>query len=208
MRSSLSKEVHGPLPMSHAGSGPPHCGPYSTRRLTVMVLMATAMLQPFGGSGIYGELTFVESDDGELLTAFGAATGMHRTGQYVSLVHGLYSNADLDSSYPRPGPCMPDGVAPTDEVFLPGPQHTDLVFSSAAVTPCLLGDWRGLRGMRIGASRTLRAAKPTTAPFGMHLYEMHTVSIRHAVRLPSTASRELGQQLFTLSACGQIWRTP
>lgn len=173
-----------------------------------MVLMATAMLQPFDGSGIYAELTFVESNDGELLTVFGTATGMRRTGQYVSLVHGLYSNADLDPPYPRPGPCMPDGVAPADEAFLPGPQPTDLVLSAAGVTPCLLGDWQGLMGMRIGASRILRAAKPTTAPLGMHLYEMHTVSIRHAVRLPSTASREPGRQLFSLSACGQIWRTP
>lgn len=173
-----------------------------------MVLMATAMLQPFDGSGIYGELTFVESNDGEVLTVFGTATGMRRAGHYVSLVHGLYSNADLDPPYPPPGPCMPDGVASADEAFLPGPQPTDLFFSSAGMTPCLLGDWRGIMGMRIGASRTLRAAKPITAPLGMHLYEMHTVSIRQAVRLPSTAPREPGRQLLSLSACGQIWRTP
>lgn len=173
-----------------------------------MVLIATAMLQPFDGSGIYGELSFVESDDGEILTVFGTATGMRRAAQYVSLVHGLYSNADLDSPYQRPGPCMPDGSAPADESFLPGPQPIDLVFSPAGMTPCLLGDWRGLMGMRIGANRILRVAKPTTGPLGMHLYEMHTVSIRQAARLPSTASQEPGLQLFSLSACGQIWRTP
>ncbi|MGH3936251.1 MAG: hypothetical protein ACRDS1_14960 [Pseudonocardiaceae bacterium] len=170
--------------------------------------MASAMLQPFDGSGIYGELTFVESDDGEVLTVFGTATGMRRAGHYVSLVHGLYSNADLDPLYSPPGPCMPDGVAPEDEAFLSGPQPTDLLFSATGVTPCLLGEWRGIMGMRRGASRMLRAAKPTTGSLGMHLYEMHTVSIRQSVRLRSTASQEPGQRLLSLSACGQIWRTP
>lgn len=163
------------------------------------------MLQPFNGSGVYGELTFVESNDGTLLTVFGTATGMRRAGQYVSLVHGLYSHADLDPMCARSLPCMPDGTVPADESFLPGPRPADLVFSSAAVTPCLLGDWRGLLGMRIGTSRVLRAAKPT---HGIHLYEMHTVSIRRAVRLPASAPQEPGQQALSLSACGQIWRTP
>ncbi|MGH3692911.1 MAG: hypothetical protein ACRDRX_02720 [Pseudonocardiaceae bacterium] len=166
------------------------------------------MLQPFNGSGVYGELTFVESNDGKVLTVFGTATGMHRAGQYVSLVHGLYSHADLDPMRSRSLPCMPDGTVPTDESFLPGPRPTDLVFSSAGMTPSLLGDWRGLMGMRIGTSRVLRVAKPTDIPLGMHLYEMHTVSIRRAVRLPTTAPREPGWQAFSLTACGQIWRTP
>lgn len=173
-----------------------------------MVLMATAMLQAVDDSGIYGELTFVESNDGKTLTVFGTATGMRRAGRYVSLVHGLYSHADLDPPCSRPGPCMPDGMAPADGAFLPGPRTTDLVFSAEAVASCLLGDWRGLMGMRIGASRVLRVAKSTDTPLGLHLYEMHTVSIRQAVRGSSTASQESGQQLFSLSACGQIWRTP
>lgn len=173
-----------------------------------MALMATAMLQPFNGSGVYGELTFVESNDGTLLTVFGTATGMRRAGHYVSLVHGLYSHADLDPMRSRSLPCMPDGTVAADESFLAGTQPGDLVFSSAGVTPCLLGDWRGLMGMRLGTSRVLRVAKPTDIPRGMHLYEMHTVSIRRAVRLPTSAPQEPGQQAFSLSACGQIWRTP
>lgn len=173
-----------------------------------MVLMATVILQPVADSGIHGELTFVESNDGKLLTVFGTATGMRRAGRYVSLVHGLYSHADIDLPSSRPGPCMPDGLTLTDEVFLPGPRPTDLVVGAEAVTPCLLGDWRGLMGMPVGASRVLRVAKSTSAPLGMHLYEIHTVSIRLAARLPSTAPRQSGQRLFSLSACGQIWRTP
>ncbi|MGH3943299.1 MAG: hypothetical protein ACRDTG_32680 [Pseudonocardiaceae bacterium] len=169
-----------------------------------MVLMATALLQPFDNSGVYGELTFVESNDGDTLTVFGTATGLRRTSRYVSMVHGLYSNADLDPPYTMPGPCMPDG--PGD--FLIGPQPTDLAFRPTESTHLLLGCWRGLMGIRIGASRILRVAKPTTSPRGMHLYEMHTVSIREAVRPPPSAYRKSGQELFSLSACGQIRRTP
>ena len=174
-----------------------------------MVLMATALLQPFDNSGVYGELTFVESNDGGTLTVFGAATGLRRAGRYVSLVHGLYSNADLDPPYTRPGPCMPDDVTSDgDGQFLIGPRPTDLAVRPAAMTQLLLGDWRGLLGIRIGASRTLRAAIPTISPHGLHLYEIHTVSIREAVRRPPSAGRATGRQLFSLSACGQIRRTP
>lgn len=180
-----------------------------------MVLMATALLQPFDDSGVYGELTFVESNDGSTLTVFGTATGLRRAGRYVSLVHGLYSNVDLDPPYTTPGPCMPDDLCPSDDAasdgddeFLIGPRPTDLAFRPAAVPHLLLGCWQGLMGIRIGASRILRAAKPTTSPDGMHLYEMHTVSIREAARRPPSAYREQGRQLFTLSACGQIRRTP
>jgi len=180
-----------------------------------MVLMATALLQPVDNSGVYGELTFVESNDGSLLTVFGTATGLRRTSRYMSLVHGLYSNADLDHPYTTPGPCMPDvpgspGNAESDgaDDFLIGPRPTDLAFRPAEVTPLLLGCWRGLMGIRIGASRILRVAKPTTSPSGMHLYEMHTVSIREAIRPPPSAHRKAGRKLFSLSACGQIRRTP
>lgn len=186
-----------------------------------MVLMATALLQPIDNSGVYGELTFVESNDGSSLTVFGTATGLRRTSRYVSLVHGLYSNADLDPPYTRPGPCMPDAPYPSDNAapsdnavsdggddFLIGPRPTDLAFRPTEVPHLLLGYWRGLIGIGIGASRILRVAKPTTSPCGMHLYEMHTVSIREAVRPPPSVYRKPGRQLFSLSACGQIRRTP
>lgn len=180
-----------------------------------MVLMATALLQPFDNSGVYGEITFVESDDGDTLTVFGTASGLRRTGRYVSLVHGLYSNADLDSPHPGPGPCMPEDPCPCDDTalgdgdeFRTGPGATDLVFRPAAATHLLLGCWQGLLGTRMGRSRVLRAAKPTTVPYGIHLYEMHTVSIREAVRRSPSVYRESGRQLFSLSACGQIRRTP
>lgn len=180
-----------------------------------MVLMATALLQPFNDSGVYGELTFVESNDGSTLTVFGTATGLRRTSRYVSLVHGLYSNSDLAPPYTQPGPCMPDDIDPLgnaqsagDNDFLIGSRPTDLAFRPTDVTHLLLGCWRGLMGIRIGASRVLRVAKPTTPPRGMHLYEMHTVSIREAVQPCPSAHRKSGRQLFSLSACGQLRRTP
>lgn len=179
-----------------------------------MVLMATALLQPFDNSGVYGELTFVESNDGSTLTVLGTATGLRRTSRYVSMVHGLYSNADLDPPYTGPGPCMPDDGPPDDtaadgdDASLSGPRCTDLVFRPTKDAPLLLGWWRGLIGVRMGASRVLRVAKPTALPCGMHLYEMHTVSIREAVRSPLFARGTSGGQLFSLSACGQIRRIP
>lgn len=175
-----------------------------------MVLMATALLQPVDSSGVYAELTFVESNDGSMLTVFGTATGLRRTSRYVSLVHGLYSNADLDHPYTTPGPCMPDVPGSPDDTddFLIGPRPTDLAFRPTGVTPLLLGCWRGLMGVRIGASRILRVAKPTTSPCGMHLHEMHTVSIREAIRSPPPTYRKTGRKIFSLSACGQIRRTP
>lgn len=174
-----------------------------------MTLMATALLQPFDNSGVYGEITLVESDDGSTLTVFGTAGGLRRAGRYVSLVHGLYSNVDLDPPYTPPGPCMPDDVAVDgDNNFSIGPRPTDLVVRPAAITHLLLGGWRGLMGIRAGASRILRAAKPTAFPHGLHLYEMHTVSIREAVRRPPPAYRGTGRQLFSLIACGQLRRSP
>jgi len=173
-----------------------------------MALMATALLQPFD-SDVYGEITFVESDDGSTLTVFGTASGLRRAGRYVSLVHGLYSNGDLDPPYTPPGPCMPDDVVVDgDDNLSIGPRPTDLVVRPAAITHLLLGGWRGLMGIQAGASRILRVAKPTVFPHGLHLYEMHTVSIREVVRRLPRMYRGTEKRLFSLIACGQIRRTP
>lgn len=172
-----------------------------------MVIMATAHLQPVNDSGVAAELTLYESEDGSTLTVFGIATGMHLLGQYLSLACDLGSNSDLLPPCTPPGPCMPSRAVPEKsppENLIGG----DLAFH---LTPMgtLLGLWQGALGAKFGAKRTLQIVRPVSELFGMHLYEMNTVSIRRsATRLGRDPNHDVLTRRFPLVACGDILRVP
>jgi hypothetical protein len=135
----------------------------------------------------------------------GTATGMRSFAQYVSLVYGNKSNADVDPPLTPPGPCVDDG---TLGFTIPDDVRGDLLFDPTAMQRMLLGPWRGsgLLGLVFGGStRTLYVTKPTNSLVGTRLNEIKTVSIRQAtVPLLPDVTTDLRPQTFTLVACGEI----
>lgn len=160
---------------------------------------AVAQLAPVGGSGISGTLYF--TDNGPTLSVSGNASGMQLFGQYVSLVYGLNSNADVTGQTP-PGPCADDGTL-GEGIFNQG--GGSVLFSPVATTRMLLGAWP-----LVGTSRTLPVpwVKPTDSPGGVGLDEVRTVSIRQPV-LPLLPNifQDIRPQVFNLRACGLIQPT-
>lgn len=173
-----------------------------------MVIMATALLQPIGDSGIYAELTLYESEDGSTLTVLGIATGMRTLGQYISLACDSGSNADLFPPFTPPGPCVPSDLV-TEGSARDDLRTGDLTFRPSAMASTLLGAWKGALGTGAGTKRTLKVVRPTAAPSGAHLYEMNTVSIRQpSLRLWRSPVHDMRVQRFSLVACGEILRVP
>lgn len=156
---------------------------------------ASATLNPVGGSGITATLNFV--DNGATLSVTGQSNGMSPLGQYVSLIYGLNSNADVTGGTP-PGPCVDDGTlggGPIDQVA-----QGAVLFSPQATTRMLLGPWPLL-----GVNRTASFVKPTVPPGGVRLNQVKTVSIRQPV-LPLLPNifLDIRPQIFNLRACGLI----
>jgi hypothetical protein len=159
---------------------------------------AVANLLPVGGSGITATLNFV--DNGSTLRVTGQARGMQPLGQYVSLIYGLQSNADVTGNTP-PGPCVDDGTlggGPIDQIA-----QGAVLFSPVASARMLLGPWPLL-----GINRTARFVKPTTSPLGVRLDQVKTVSIRQPV-LPLLPNifLDIRPQIFNMRACGLIVAT-
>lgn len=159
---------------------------------------ATANLLPVGNSGITATLNFV--DNGRTLTVTGSARGMSPMGQYISLAYGLNSNADVTGATP-PGPCVDDGTlggGPIDQVA-----QGAVLFSPVATARMLLGPWPLL-----GVNRTAYFSKPVTAPNGVGLDDVKTVSIRQPV-LPLLPNifLDIRPQIFNIRACGLIVAT-
>ncbi|MCP9486257.1 MAG: hypothetical protein MSC30_10375 [Gaiellaceae bacterium MAG52_C11] len=156
---------------------------------------ATANLRSVGGSGITATLNFV--DDGSTLSVTGQSSGMSPLGQYVSLVYGLRSNADVTGGTP-PGPCVDDGTlvgGAIDQVA-----QGAVLFSPTATARMLLGAWPLL-----GVNRTVTFVKPTASPAGVKLNQVKTVSIRQPV-LPLLPNifLDIRPQIFNIRACGLI----
>jgi len=173
-----------------------------------MVIMATALLQPIGDSGISAELTLYESEDGSTLTVLGIATGMRILGQYLSLAGGVGSNVDVLSPFAPPEPCVPSSFT-TEESLREDSQIGSLAACPSSVGSTLLGMWKGPLRTGAGTKRTLQVVRPTAAPFGVHLYEMNTVSIRRpSLRLWRNPVHDMRIQCFSLVACGEIVRVP
>ncbi len=166
---------------------------------------AVAYLRPFNNSGITATMRFMESADGQLLTVTGTASGMQPFGQYVSLVYGLQSNADVDPPLTGPGPCVDDG---TLGLLIPDDVRGDILFDPTAMQRMFLGPWRGsgLLGSVIGGrNRTFFVSKPTNPLVGTRLKEIKTVSIRQAaVPLLADVTMDVRPQAFPLMACGEI----
>jgi hypothetical protein len=174
-----------------------------------MPKVAFAQLRSFNNSNVSGLIRFIQSDDGQLLTAVGTATNMRPFAQYVSLVYGLKSNADVSFPLTPPGPCVDDG---TLGLAIPDDQRGDLLFDPTAMQRMLLGSWRGsglLGGVVGGQTRMLQVTKPTNPLVGTKLEEIKTVSIRQAmVPLLPDLTADLRPQAFVLVACGEIVPAP
>lgn len=169
-----------------------------------MVIMARAYLQPVGDSGVSAELTFFESEDGGTLFVQGAASGMRMFGRYVTLVTDLESHADVTPPFTPPGPCMP-----SDHPMPFAVDMGDLTVDSPAAGRTFLGVWRGRFGAAIGTMRVLQIEKTTAAPFGVHIYEINTVSIRRPLAWSmSYRLRRTRPQRLSLQACGELVRIP
>lgn len=173
---------------------------------------AKCALKPFNGSGISGTLILRQSDDGGTLSISGNAKGFQNGRVYVSLVYGLGSNADVDVPLTPPGPCVDDrsfNIVPAPVISdRPG----DITFDPVATKRMLIGVWKGALGQfLLGGERSLGEENPTSAPVGVRLEEIATISIRE-VAIPNLTSlnflRDARPQLFQLRACGQIVPKP
>lgn len=171
---------------------------------------ATASLQQFTlningtpvSSNITANMTF--SDNGVNLSASGQALNLDPNSQYVSLVYGRNSNADVTPPLTGPGPCVDDGTLGAVISQAPGA----VLFRPVATTRMLLGLW----GPTVpqfpngNMAANIIANKPVVTPLGVHLKEVNTVSIRRpTLQLdPLNLFSDLRPQVFQLMACGQI----
>jgi len=142
-----------------------------------------AVPSPGGNTGVSGQINF--SDDGNLLSFSGTAAGMASLSQYVSLVYGRNSNANLTST--APPPCADDGT---------------LGAPAEATLRMFLGEWFPVVG-------TTRSLVGTNALVGLE--EINTTSIRR-VNIPVfnpnmlLTGGDIRPQTFQLQACGLIVR--
>lgn len=134
-----------------------------------------------GNTGVSGQINF--SDDGNLLSFSGTASGMASLSQYVSLVYGRNSNANVYST--SPPPCADDGT---------------LGAPAEATLRMFLGEWFPVVG-------TTRSLVGTNALVGLE--EINTTSIRR-VNIPVfnpnmlLTGGDIRPQTFQLQACGLI----
>lgn len=136
-----------------------------------------------GNTGVSGQINF--ADDGNLLSFSGTASGMASLSQYVSLVYGRNSNANIYST--SPPPCADDGT---------------LGAPAEATLRMFLGEWFPVVG-------TTRSLVGTNALVGLE--EINTTSIRR-VNIPVfnpnmlLTGGDIRPQTFQLQSCGLIRR--
>lgn len=142
-----------------------------------------AVPSPGGNTGVSGQINF--ADDGNLLSFSGSASGMASLSQYVSLVYGRNSNANVYST--APPPCADDGT---------------LGAPAEATLRMFLGEWFPVVG-------TTRSLVGTNALVGLE--EINTTSIRR-VNIPVfnpnmlLTGGDVRPQTFQLQSCGLIRR--
>lgn len=158
----------------------------------------TLQFIPGTSSGVTGSASI--SENGLLLTTNGTAQGLDPNAQYVSLIYGLGSNADVTGN--TPGLCADDGSLGDVIIQSPGA----VAFSPVATVRMLQGAWLpSLLGGPPGLS-TVKTTDPLT---GIFLIQGKTMSIRKAT-LPLdmlNLFRDIRPQIFQLQACGLITPT-
>lgn len=169
-------------------------------------LLATPVIDPNTNRPIAGSSTGVTatmnfSENGVLLSSSGTAQGLDPNSQYVSLIYGLASNADVTTTTVNgitnfttpPGPCVDDGTLGLLISQSPG----NVVFSPVATVRMLQGMWLG---------NSFSGNKLTDPLTGILLAQGKTVSIRKATLQldPMILFSDLRPQVFTIQACGLI----
>lgn len=157
--------------------------------------------RPIAGSstGVTANMSF--SENGLLLSSSGTAQGLDPNSQYISLIYGLNSNADVTTTTVNgitnfttpPGPCVDDGTLG----YLISQSPGNVVFSPVATIRMLQGLWLG---------NSFSGNKLTDPVTGILLAQGKTVSIRKTTLQldPMFLFSDIRPQVFTIQACGLI----
>lgn len=191
----LTAQLAGPTSASAASPLFP-----DTARSTLMptpLVGSDGQFIPGTTTGVTANMSF--TDNSLLLSTSGTAQGLSPNFQYVSLIYGLRSNADVAGNT-APGPCVDDGTLGAVISQSPG----NVLFSPVATTRMLQGLW--FPPDPVTGTARFSSTKPTVTPLGITIREGKTVSIRQATNYLDALNlfSDLRPQVFVIQACGLI----
>lgn len=168
-------------------------------------LLPTPLVDPNTNQFIPGTSTNVNasmnfSENGLLLSSSGTATGLNPNNQYVSLIYGLASNANVTLPITPPGPCVDDGTLGAVISQSPG----NVIFSPVATIRMFQGLW--FPPNPANGVANFSGNKSTDPATGIFLRQGNTVSIRQATLAldPAFLFTDIRPQVFVIQACGVI----